>query len=230
LFACSFGAAFGAIQLTPQMVPGLVPEAQDVPKLRKQLSALSPDSQEAKAIRREILSRQQAVGAAAGKVQFGQELGGLVGRFALAGLALWVVSRRALLRLFQLPGLVLVPLVFLFPAAGNLPSGNLEWLRVGLFIAGFFTVAQFSFWGNYLPRVYPVHLRGTGQSFAANVGGRMLGTTAALITTQLAPFMPSPIGPRRTAYAAAAVAFLVYALGSVLCFWLPEPKQEALPD
>ena len=45
-----------------------------------------------------------------------------------------------------------------------------------MFFAGLFTVAQFSFWGNYLPRVYPTHLRGTGESFAANVGGRMLGT------------------------------------------------------
>ena len=41
---------------------------------------------------------------------------------------------------------------------------------------GFFTVAQMSFWGNYLPRVYPTHLRGTGEGFAANIGGRMLGT------------------------------------------------------
>ena len=44
-------------------------------------------------------------------------------------------------------------------------------------------MAQFSFWGNYLPRVYPTHLRGTGESFAANVGGRMIGTSAALVTT-----------------------------------------------
>jgi hypothetical protein len=30
--------------------------------------------------------------------------------------------------------------------------------------------------------------------------------------------------------AAAAVALFVYALGSVLCFWLPEPKQDTLPE
>jgi MFS family permease len=230
LFACTLGAAFGAIQLTPQMVPGLVPEASAIPKLRQELDKLPTESPRAQELKREILRRQQAVGEAAGSVQFGQELGGLVGRFVLAGLALWIVSRRTLLRVFQVPGLLLIPLVFLFPAAGNLPDNNLEWLRVGLFIAGFCTVAQISFWGNYLPRVYPVHLRGTGESFAANVGGRMLGTTAALVTTQLAPFMPSAIGPHRTAYAAAAVAFLVYALGSILCFWLPEPPQETLPD
>jgi hypothetical protein len=36
---------------------------------------------------------------------------------------------------------------------------------------------------DYLPRVYPTDLRGTGESFAANVGGRMIGTSAALLTT-----------------------------------------------
>ena len=57
------------------------------------------------------------------------------------------------------------------------------------------TVAQFSFWGNYLPRVYPTHLRGTGESFAANVGGRMIGTCAALVTTALVPLHAGRIGP-----------------------------------
>ena len=37
-------------------------------------------------------------------------------------------------------------------------------------------VAQFSFWGNHIPRVFPLHLRGTGESFAANIGGRVIGT------------------------------------------------------
>ena len=85
-------------------------------------------------------------------------------------------------------------------------------------------MAQFSFWGNYLPRVYPIHLRGTGESFAANIGGRMIGTSAALLTTWLTTLMPD----KSTALAAAAVALFVYALGSLLCFWLPEPKSSAL--
>ena len=29
-------------------------------------------------------------------------------------------------------------------------------------------MAHLNFLGNYLPRVYPVHLRGTGEGFAAN--------------------------------------------------------------
>ncbi len=68
------------------------------------------------------------------------------------------------------PGLLIVPLVFFY--AG---TTSLELAKWGMFLAGFFTVAQFSFWGNYLPRVYPTHLRGTGEGFAANIGGRMLG-------------------------------------------------------
>jgi MFS family permease len=231
LFACSFGAAFGAIQLSPQIVPGLVPEvSREIVSLRKQMETLAPDSPQLKEVKAEIRSRQQEVGKVVGSVQFFQEIGGLAGRFVLAWLALRIVSRGRLLRTFQVPGLIVIPLVFLFPAAGHLPSANLEVLKAGIFLAGFFTIAQFSFWGNYLPRVYPTYLRGTGESFAANVGGRMLGTTAALLTTQLAPFMPSPMGPRRTAYAAAAVALFVYALGLLLSFWLPEPKQEALPE
>jgi hypothetical protein len=123
------------------------------------------------------------------------------------------------------PGLILVPLVFLFPATTDL--GMLKW---GIFFAGFFTVAQFSFWGNYLPRVYPTHLRGTGESFSANVGGRMVGTSAALVTTQLSNLMPGATPATHLAFAAAGVALLAYALGLIASFWLPEPKHEQLPE
>jgi hypothetical protein len=85
-------------------------------------------------------------------------------------------------------------------------------------------VAQFSFWGNYLPRVYPLHLRGTGESFAANIGGRVLGTSAVWLTALLTTLMPG----NSTALAAGIVALFVYLLGSILCFWLPEPSEAGL--
>jgi MFS family permease len=167
-------------------------------------------------------------------VQFLQEIGGLAGRFVLAWLAIRIVSRRKLLWAFQIPGLCIIPLVYFFPAAGNLPENNLEILRAGMFFVGFFTVAQFSFWGNYLPRVFPMRLRGTGESFAANVGGRMVGTGANFLTTRLAPLilaaMPTLARPSGIAYAAAIVALLVYALGTGLTSLLPEPPQEEPPD
>jgi len=152
-------------------------------------------------------------------------MGGLVGRFILAFLAVRIVSRRRLLRIFQVPGLFIVPLVFLYPAVSNL-----ELLKWGVFFAGLLTVAQFSFWGNYLPRVYPTYLRGTGESFAANVGGRMVGTSAAFVTTQLANVVPGSGPSMKLAYSAAIVALAVYAVGFLASFALPEPSAETLPD
>ena len=92
------------------------------------------------------------------------------------------------------------------------------------------TIAQFSFWGNYLPRVYPTYLRGTGESFAANVGGRMIGTSAALVTTQLVAIMPGATAPAKLAYASALVGTAAYVIGVTASFWLPEPTREDLPD
>jgi hypothetical protein len=164
-------------------------------------------------------------------VQGWQEFGGLAGRFVLAFLAVRIVSRRGLLRVFQVPGLIIVPLVFLYPAVDNLLL-----LKIGVFVAGLLTVAQFSFWGNYLPRMYPVHLRGTGESFAANVGGRMIGTSAALLTTSiagsewLARALEGASAPTRLAYTAAGVALLVYGVGFISSFFLPEPSHEDLPE
>jgi MFS family permease len=209
LFACGYGAAFGAIQQAPQITPSLAhPTQQEIQKM--------PPPARAKA----LAEVQKTVSS----VQGTQELGGLVGRLALAGLALIIVSRRALLRVFLIPGLFVVPFVFYYTA-----THDLTMFQVGMFFAGFCTVAQLSFWGNYLPRVYPVHLRGTGEGFAANVGGRMLGTSAAYVTTHLAVAMPGTIAATRLAYAAAAVALGIYLFGNVLSFFLPEPP-ESLPD
>ncbi len=210
IFACSLGAAFGAIQQLPQIVPALVQVD----------SSVTPPE------------RQKIVQSTVAGVQTLQELGGLAGRFLLAFLAIRIVSRRKLLRVFQIPGLIIVPLVFLYPAVHDLAL--LKW---GIFFAGLFTVAQLSFWGNYLPRMYPTHLRGTGESFAANVGGRMVGTSAALLTTQFVLMMGggnpalNPVEKAHyLAYGAAAVAFLVYAIGLIASFWLPEPAREELPE
>jgi sugar phosphate permease len=203
MFACSLGAAFGAIQQIPQIVPSLL-----------QVDAALPP-----------LERQKLISGTVANTQLFQEIGGLVGRFLLAFLAIRILSRRKLLRVFLIPGLILVPLIFIFPA-----TSNLAMLKWGMFLAGLFTVAQLSFWGNYLPRVYPTHLRGTGESFAANIGGRMIGASAPLLTTQLLATMPGSAPSIKLAYAAAAVAFLVYAGNLILSFFLPEPQQEELPE
>jgi hypothetical protein len=105
---------------------------------------------------------------------------------------------------------------------------DLQILYPLIFLAGFFTVAQFSFWGNYLPRVYPVHLRGTGESFAANIGGRLVGTSFAWVTATLAVTADRAYAPTKVALVAAAVGFGVYLVGLIASAWLPEPKGESL--
>ncbi len=199
MFACSFGAAFGAIQQMPQQIaPGL-----------SDVRTLPP------------AARQQAVAA----IQSFQEFGGLAGRILLAFLAVRIVSRRSLLWVFQVPGLVILPLVFLVA-----PHEPLAWAKWGIFAAGLCTVAQFSFWGNYMPKVFPTYLRGTGESFAANVGGRMIGTSAALLTTTLAGMMPGTSPSMQMSYAAATVGLLVYLIGFIASFWLPEPGEGVLAE
>ena len=143
----------------------------------------------------------------------------------MAFLAVHLVSRRRLLRIFQVPGLLLILLVVFFPA---MQDANMSWL--GIFLLGLVTVAQFNFWGNYLPLVYPVHLRGTGESFAANIGGRMLGTSAALLTTSIVAYMPGGTTTRQLAYAAGIVGLLAYTIGFIASFWLPEPGQDVAAD
>jgi hypothetical protein len=191
MMACAYAAAFGAIQQMPRVVPGL----EDVRTLPR-------------------TAQEQTISS----VQSFQEFGGLAGRIILAVLAAVIVGRRRLLYVFQVPGLILVPLVFFFT-----PVEGLTLARWGIFLVGMATIAQFSFWGNYLPRVYPVHLRGTGESFAANVGGRMIGTCAALVTTSLVASMPGASVPIKLAYAAAIVGTSAYVIGFIASFWLPEP-------
>jgi MFS family permease len=202
LFACSYGVAFGAIQQFQHIAPG-------VPEVKAETAGKPVPKQ--KEIERDATQRAGLV----------QELGGLVGRFLLAVLAVRVASRRKLLRIFQAPDLLVAPVVFAVCA-----THSLNWYYVGIFFVGLLTVSQFSFWGNYLPRVYPLHLRGTGEGFAANIGGRMIGTagSAALVTwLSVQQFMPGADAPAKMAYSAAVVAGLMLLIGSFLCFFLPEP-------
>jgi hypothetical protein len=226
MFACSFGVAFGAIQQLPEIVPGLA-------NVKEKTAGLPPPKQ------RDV---EQKAAADFTKVQ---EIGGLVGRFLLAALAVRIVSRRRLLHLFQVPALIVVPLVFYFfltvenrefttidLSALRLGTLPISTVSLGVFLAGLLVVAQFSFWGNYLPLVYPVHLRGTGESFAANIGGRMIGTGFAAVTSTLAaqPFIPGESAPAKYAFTAAVVALSVTAVAVIASFFLPEPGLSETAD
>jgi hypothetical protein len=75
-----------------------------------------------------------------------------------------------------------------------------------------------------------VHLRGTGGSFATNVGGRMIGTSmATLNTVWLAPLLAGGaqlVKPMHIALAAGYIATAMAVIAFVVGFFLPEPKAE----
>jgi len=208
-------------------------------QLDGKLSQQTADKPEAK---KALLDREKILGQLAGNrekqtpfdtaiktrgntVQFYQEMGGLAGRIALALLLLVAIRKGTLLRLFQVPGLIVFPLTYLF-----LFKQQPEMFPWGIAAAGFLTVAQFSYFGEYLPKVFPLHLRGTGGSFATNVGGRMIGTSAAFVTTNLvAPHLAGSTF-EQVATAAAIVGTAVFLIGLVGSFLLPEPAKEGTQD
>jgi MFS family permease len=230
MVACSYGVAFGAIQQIPQIIPGL-------DTVQERMAAARADLPEPRSTIAAANTRQEI----AASYTKAQETGGLMGRLALALLVVHVASRRHLLRMFLVPGIVILPLVFWGFSRGDESvywQGSMEWLPgfhdvsvslmgIGIFLAGFFTVGVFSFWGNYLPHAYPVHLRGTGESFAANIGGRMLGTPMAWVTQFIASFLfiegASPVEvAKATAIVAAGVAFTLILINLILSTMLPE--------
>ncbi len=232
MFAASYGIAFGAIQQLPQILGAsgkghkvILAAGQErldgAIQVAKSSGSPAPNEGQVRAI------RASGVGEAVAEVQNWQEIGGLLGRIALAILAVRIISRRALFRIFQIPSLIVVPALFYWMAQ-NLDGDSILPIKIGIFVAGFLTVAQFSFWGNYIPMAFPLHLRGTGESFAANIGGRIIGTAAAWLTLTFA--QSTPPDPAKIAIVAAIVAGCYALVGTVLTFYLPEPSQDVTAD
>jgi MFS family permease len=235
VFAASYGIAFGAIQQLPQIIGAQAlntpNEAGHVAVIATAKGAVGKAVGEAKAEGKPELPplKKRQIGGnasdeAVAKVTFWQEIGGMVGRIALAILAVVIISRRNLFRVFQIPSLIFVPAFFVWMSGQLGNPDSLTLIKIGIFVAGFFTVAQFSFWGNYIPLVFPLHLRGTGESFAANIGGRVIGTAAAWITLTLAA--SSKPDPARIAIVGACVAGGYALIGTILTHFLPEPPKE----
>jgi MFS family permease len=235
LFAGSYGLAFGAIQQLPQILGAQAlntpNQAGHAAMITTAKEAVGKAVQEAKAAGKPEIpdGKKRQIGGnasdeAVAKITFWQEIGGMMGRLALAVLAVAIISRRKLFRVFQLPSLIFVPLLFWWISGQLGNPDSLGLIKIGIFIAGFLVVAQFSFWGNYIPLVFPMHLRGTGESFAANIGGRILGTAAAWITLTLAA--SDKPDPARIAIVGACVAGAYALIGAILTQFLPEPKAE----
>ncbi len=216
LSACGYAAAFGALQLTPlQIVQGVPVVAAISADFDAKITAAPPA--EKKALGE---AKGKAMRGYTGDIQRWQELGGLTGRILLALLVL-VVPSRQLIRLFLVPGILLFPLTYL-----EVVKGEYAIFATAIFFCGLLTVAQFSFLSEFLPKVFPLHLRGTGGSFATNVGGRMIGTMAATLNTEFLSKMFPGSPPMQVATAAAIIGGTVYFVAFLASFFLPVPKED----
>jgi MFS family permease len=226
LSACGYAAAFGALQVTPSQIilarseiaepraeglklKGQAEKAESPEKKKELMGQAAPKLKEAK-------EKQES---RKSNIQLWQEIGGLCGRILLA-LLVSIIPARQLIRLFLVPGILLFPFTYT-----QLVTGDFLFFSVAIFFCGLLTVAQFSYLSEFLPKVFPLHLRGTGGSFATNVGGRMIGTMAATLNTGL---IASEFGggPQGVAMGAAIIGGSVYAIAFIASFFLPEPKME----
>ena len=223
LSACAYAAAFGALQLTPPVIVKALPSQIEIQKkltgLEKAKEGLTGEALAENVKAQKTLKTE--LSETGSQAQNSQEFGGLAGRILLAILVVVIVSHRNLLRVFVIPGLIFFPLTYYY-----FIQSQPDLFIYGVFICGLCTVAQFSYFGEYLPKAFPLHLRGTGGSFATNVGGRMIGTSASLVTTAVVAPMLSIKGPLAVATAAAIVAGSVYFIAFVLSFFLPVPAEE----
>jgi len=223
VFATTFGLAFGAIQQNPQILGAHIDvqtevDAEKAAREAESGQEMTPDELRAMA--------KNAKDRVTSGVQKWQEIGGLAGRILLAVLAVRILGRRNLFRIFQIPSLLLIPALYWWLATNLQTEGSLGTFQFLIFFAGLLVVGQMSFWGNYIALVFPVHLRGTGESFAANIGGRVLGTAGAFLTLTLSKSL-SVEGPAAIATAAAIVGGGYAILGAVLTPLLPEPLPES---
>jgi len=240
LSACGYAAAFGALQLTPTQVIQARSEIalprSEGQKLMKQADEIKKQAEETAdpAEKKSLMAKQgelrkeggpklaEATKAQEGlksSIQLWQEIGGLVGRILLAVLVS-ILPSRLLLRLFLIPGILFFPFTYT-----QLVQGDFLIFSIAIFFCGLLTVAQFSYLSEFLPKVFPMHLRGTGGSFATNVGGRMIGTMAATLNTAVLAGMLG-VGPTGVALGAAAIGGTVYFIALIASFFLPEPKVE----
>lgn len=236
LCACGYAAAFGALQLTPlAMVPGMpdiAPQLTPVVNEAKQVGAGLKKAEKGSAEHTALLAKQKEVQKKQaelaptiehrrGNIQRWQEIGGLTGRIIFAVLLVVIVSHRVLLRIFLIPGVILLPLTYFY-----FYSGDYAIFATCIFFCGMMIVAQLSYMSEYLPKGFPMHLRGTGGSFALNVGGRMLGTMAATLNTEFLSTFFEGDNATKVATAAGVIGGSVFALALVMSFLLPSPRED----
>jgi MFS family permease len=141
--------------------------------------------------------------------------GGGLGMLAFGPLCVRLGRRRTFI-LMQLCALVIVPVTCFLPTSYTA-------LLVLLPVYGFFTLSIHAGYAIYFPELFPNHLRSTGTGFCFN-GGRLLAASMLLFSGWLKAL------PGMELHKAISLLSLVFVLGIIIALFLPETKDQPLPE
>jgi MFS family permease len=140
-------------------------------------------------------------------------LGGGLGLLSFAPITN-LTNRRTAFWIYHAGALVIVPITFQFTRSYGVALAVLP-------IFGFFTLGMHAGYAIYFPELFPTRVRGTGTGFCFNVG-RLLAAPILYLSAHL-----KRDWDLRTAVSWLSLLFL---LGIVLIYFLPETKDRPLPD
>ncbi len=126
-----------------------------------------------------------------------------------------VVGRRPIILGYSLGAVFMLAVYFLLPV--NPILGALLGIPLAFFSSGVYSVL-----GPFFSELFPTRIRGSGQSFAYNVG-RCLGALFVTLIGVLAPLFT-------LGYAIGSVALACYAMAAIASLLLPETKGISLVD
>jgi MFS family permease len=144
-----------------------------------------------------------------------QTIGGGLGLLAMGPLCVRLGRRRAF-ALMHAGAFLIVPITCYLPST----YGQ---LLVILPLFGFLTLGIHAGYAIYFPELFPTHLRASGSGFCFN-GGRLVAALALVLSGWLKSL------PGMDLRLAITLLGLLFPLGLVIIFFLPETKDQPLPE
>jgi MFS family permease len=102
------------------------------------------------------------------------------------------------------------------------PGSNFAMFLAAVFLVGASSAAFYGWLPLYLPELFPTRVRATGQGFCYNAG-RCLAAIGVLLTTFV-------IDLKGNYAQAGALVCLIYFMGLILAWYIPETKGQPLPE
>jgi MFS family permease len=146
---------------------------------------------------------------------FVQTLGGGLGLLSFGPLCVWLGRKRAF-SWMMIGATIIVPVTCYAPQ-------NYTQLLILLPIFGFLTLAIHAGFAVYFPELFPTHLRATGAGFCFNVG-RTVAATMLFFSSWLKGHSGLELR------AAISLLGLLFLLGLIVMAFLPETKDQSLPE